>query len=441
MFRRLHFAVTHNAGVALPRQTDLLAVKLDDRYLVECKWRARPVDIADLDSLRSRLGRTTADVVGVLISMSGFGSEAIEAVRHERKQPILLISSDELRSIEASPALLLDLLYRKREALVRDAHVLVDEPRRTHRSTPLPYPESPRRFRTLSNDESGLTDFAGGFTAVVFVDSVTDVDWTTSLGHGVSLDIRLPTENESGIVEALDTLVDLGWVTDDGRWSIQQQRREWHGLGMQSLMEALPQWQHRADHHSEQVAYVDNCDGGFYSLMAYIDADKRRRTRTANLSFQLDGAPLDLTPWQQLSRTLGVHEGLRVRPHDELAVHAVRVADRSVPVTVRGWIVEDDWVSDDNGDAWAVGVVVNNPFVRGSTNLSKIDAPDGTEALGESDALICSLRHHHPVDEVQDRYYLSRLEWAWTADVLVCAPQVDWPDRRLRDVDIAPRGH
>lgn len=37
LFRRHHFAVTINPGIARPRQTDVLATRVAEHYLVECK--------------------------------------------------------------------------------------------------------------------------------------------------------------------------------------------------------------------------------------------------------------------------------------------------------------------------------------------------------------------------------------------------------------------
>lgn len=429
LFRRSHFAVTENSQVATPRQTDLFVVKLNDRYLVECKWLNKPATIEDLDSLRNRLGRTSADVIGILISMGGFSKEVLNEVRLRRREPVLLFSSEELRQAEQSPQLLLDLLYRKREALSQHAEVLLDQPRQLRRTAELPYPRSPKRFRSVAGVESQVTEFAGGFSSTAFVDSVTDVDWTTSLGRGVSFDVELPVLDEADVITALNTMVDLGWVTGGGRWSIQQLSREWHGLGIESLMEELPRWEHRVEHHSEQFLYVDNCDGGFYTFHADLGAHRQRMARRASLSFLLDGVPLDPAPWQQLCRTLGVHEGLRFRPLDHPGVSTVLFTPRHdrerVDVTVAGWIVGNDWRQDDDPEGWATGVLIANPFHPG--NATAIAPPEGAASLTEGETLICTLKQHHPIADVQDNYFLSRIEWAWTADAFICSPQVDWP--------------
>ena len=78
IFRAHHFTVLRGPGVARPRQTDVLAVRPPDRYLIECKWRSRPADIADLDNLRSRLRRT---VVSTKVVCDGPGEQRAENVK------------------------------------------------------------------------------------------------------------------------------------------------------------------------------------------------------------------------------------------------------------------------------------------------------------------------------------------------------------------------
>lgn len=73
---------------------------MDDRYLIECKWRGKPATINDMDALRSRLQRTGLDVVGVLVSMNGFTEEVKIDARYQRQQPVLLLSAKELRDLE-----------------------------------------------------------------------------------------------------------------------------------------------------------------------------------------------------------------------------------------------------------------------------------------------------------------------------------------------------
>jgi len=73
--RSAGFRTTTNAGAARPRQTDMYAQGDGVDLLVEAKDRERKVDVSDVDAMRSRLRRTTADVVGVIFTTSGLREE------------------------------------------------------------------------------------------------------------------------------------------------------------------------------------------------------------------------------------------------------------------------------------------------------------------------------------------------------------------------------
>src|SRR5438477_5298867 len=70
LFRLENFVIEPGARVARPRQTDLLAKSERSTYLIETKWQRRVADVSDVDALRSRLSRTEANVIGLLISVS-----------------------------------------------------------------------------------------------------------------------------------------------------------------------------------------------------------------------------------------------------------------------------------------------------------------------------------------------------------------------------------
>jgi hypothetical protein len=87
----------------------VLASKAGEVYLVECKWRSDKANVDDIDSLRSRLRRTNGGVVGILVSFNGFSgsSELSAAGRFET---------------------LADLLWRKKDALLTDGRLILEEP-------------------------------------------------------------------------------------------------------------------------------------------------------------------------------------------------------------------------------------------------------------------------------------------------------------------------
>ncbi len=302
LFRRNRFEVRLNPGTALPRQTDLLAVRGTDRYLIECKWRSNAADINDIDSLRARL-RRTAGATGLMISMGGFSGTAVSDVSAHREQPVLLLSGAELRSIGRDSAGLLDLLWRKREALFTDGQALVDEPTERRRAVERsPLPSSAARFVVGSGEPASAIDFGGQFGQIAFALELQDIDWVPASGNGVTLDVRLPALTEEGIPDLLSKLADLGWASPDACWSVQQRRAVWHGFGAAAFAEAFPHWRSRATgdeaHDSEEFCYVDRCSGGFYSLTATISAHESRWAHSVMLSFQFQGIPLDPMPFR-----------------------------------------------------------------------------------------------------------------------------------------------
>lgn len=428
-FRVRHFTVILNARAASPRQTDLLAVKLDDRYLIECKWQNKPATIEDVDALRARLSRTRPDIVGVLISMEGFTNTATDDVQARRHQPILLLSGSELRELEngfhgSLPA----LLYRKREALLRDASVLLDgRPARPEPGPGIPYPQPELHFSSVEGGiRTNVIDCRGQFEPVTFSHKLVDIDWTPATGTGVSLDLQLDFDDEAEVLHGLDILLDHGWVSEDGRWSIHQAERTWHGIGLEALVGQIPQWRDRAHHHSEQIAYIDRCDGGFYSIVMDISASEDRRVSYMELSFQLVGMPLDSSPLLHLCRALGVYEGIHIRPLKKRSRRLWHPGPARIEVAARWHVVADDWVSDAAKDPWVTGIVVGNPFLEGG-EPGLVELPHKLAALRTSEFLICDLRHHHPQSYRPSSYFLHHFEWSWAGERMVCRPVADYP--------------
>jgi hypothetical protein len=120
---RAGFEVHANPRTAKPRQTDIYARRSSCDYLIEAKFRKAPVDVSDIDALRSRLGRTPGDVVGCLFSLSDYRSTAINAVADNRTREILLFNAAEIQYLARSPATLPRLVEEKRVSLRVQARV------------------------------------------------------------------------------------------------------------------------------------------------------------------------------------------------------------------------------------------------------------------------------------------------------------------------------
>jgi hypothetical protein len=431
LFRVNHFDVRLNPGTARPRQTDLLATKLTEVYLIECKWRSTKADIADIDSLRARLRRTHG-AIGLLIGMAGFSGTAISDVADHRDQPILLISGDELRGLAKGPSQLLELLWRKAEALRVDGNALVDEPaRRPVRAKPRAFVASPTRFTRPEREPSSVIDFGGGFGQMTFTHDLVDIDWVAAPGSGVSLDVTAPVLSEDGILDLLGKLASLGWASSEARWSIQQSSRNWHGFGAAAFASELRLWKQRAEsadaHHSEQICYLDRCPGGFYTLTSIIASDRSRWAIPTVISFQLEGIPLDTAPLLQLCRGIGVHDNLYFRPLGGRSTRTIHLPHSITGLGEPFARIVTPGTHIDPHPAWVTGIVVPNPLrqVRWKDDPSRRDAD--LYDLEEQEFLICHLSEFHPDGDGRDYVYsLEPIQRADTSEAHVYRPAARW---------------
>src|SRR4051812_33488511 len=92
LFRQAHFRVDLDAGIATPRQTDLVARYGGVWYLIEAKWQTAPADVDVFDAVFRRLQRAASSrVVGVIVSVSGFTNTVIEEAAKCRGEELVLL--------------------------------------------------------------------------------------------------------------------------------------------------------------------------------------------------------------------------------------------------------------------------------------------------------------------------------------------------------------
>jgi Restriction endonuclease len=430
IFRQAHFRVEHNPGAARPRQTDLFATYGADRFLIEAKWEKRLADIDHIDNVRSRLNRTENSVIGVIFSIAGFSQTAIEDVGGHRDRLILLFSEPELLQVLERPETLVPLLRKKREQLVVHGRVQLEAARPLWGGEPRPLTDVPgtdMRLLGLDHQELPYLTTAGEFGQFVFAQDLSDIDWVSGSGHGVSLDVSIAPYTAEGIVEVLSGLHRMGWVTERPRWSIQQSSANWHGIGARSFVAALREWEKRTKgmpdaHHTEEITYYDTCTGGYFSLTAGIAHHASRVVYSCDLSFQLVGVPLDANPIQHLYEVFDIAGPGYFRPRAERAVtHHWGTEPDAVPLEPVGYLVARDGMGGREDD-WVIGIVAKNPYrYRDESN------PDGwPELVARSDLLICDLRSHHLLTKPRESYRLFNWQTKWTSDALVTRVVADW---------------
>jgi Restriction endonuclease len=441
IFRRRHFRVVLNPGTARPRQTDLLATRGNDAYLVETKWQAAKADIDDVDTLFTRLDAVHSGVVGLMISFTGFSATAIERTEQQSDRPVLLMTGAELEQVIHWDEDIAHLLARKKAYLLTHRRALLATARRRGDSpTTDGLVAAPAEFVFPDASRARWIAGKGDFGEFTFVQELPDIDWNWPDGRGVTLDMPVPVYDQGGILDLLHHLSNMGWASDDARWSIQQSSTNWHGLGARDFAEALKDWKGRykgiRTHHSEEFCYFDKCEDGFYCLTSNLAAHKVRAASYTMLSFQLAGVPLDAAAYRELSRTFDVGYQCYFRPMKRRSVkRRWHLTDpyrlMLEPVAL---IVERDEVFNYKRE-WVRGLAAKNPFFKPGSTLAEREPGWMPSHVFDSELLICALRSWHPLDDHPHRYQLCGCESARTADAVIVRPIADWLDD-----DDEPRG-
>jgi hypothetical protein len=446
LFKQRHYRVALNPGTARPRQTDLLAIRGSDVYLIETKWRKSKANIDDVDSLFARLAAAPANVVGLMVSYSGFTAGAIERVEERSDRPVLLLTGIELEQLVERDDNLPNLLVQKKTFLLTHRKASFAAAR-GHRDTVSSggLAVAPASFVLLDGSRAQWIACRGGFGEFTFAQELPDIDWVPGEGRGVALDMPVTIYDQNGVLDLLTHLSGMGWSTDYARWSIQQSFTNWHGLGASAFAEALQGWQMRykgiETHHSEEFCYFDKCEGGFYCLTAKISAHKSRWATHSMLSFHLSGIPFDTDPFKELYRTFDVGQPCYFRPLKRRSVKSrMNLAkEYRLPLKPVAFVVEKDSVFGDEQD-WVRGLVAKNPFYRSESTLAERKPRWLHPYIFDSELLICDLRSWHPLAEPKPGYELWGFESARTADAVVIRPVAEWPDRDEGPTEeIAPR--
>jgi hypothetical protein len=449
MFQAQHFRVEKKARAAKPRQIDLFATRGDEVYLIETKWRKDPANIDDIDSLFTRLEAVPPSVTGLLVSYAGFTDEVLQRVKDKSHRPILLISGVELEAALGWSGNFIGLLRRKKEALLVNRNVLIETepPRRgtTQKVTPTDLPASKTEFLFPNGDRSPILCSGGEFGRFAFVSEMPDIDWHSSGGWGVTVDIAVPLQGQNDFLALIQLMAQTGWVSTEGNWNIQQATRNWHGFGTKTLCEALHGWRKRYEgletHHTEELCYFDEIEEGYYTLTAAISADSRRIVWRAELSFQLVGIPLDIKPLQELCERFGIHEHIHFRPRNEKSVTRSRPPRNAKrrQVTPVAFVVArpDSEILKD--EEWIVGIVIDNPFILKEGPKRKPWPKWAPDMLRDSEYLICSLRSWHQVDSIgKYGYEFWDFESSWTSDALLVRALADWRDEDSDGEEVPP---
>lgn len=430
LFGHEHFRVDRENLSSNGRQVDLFLTRGQLRLLVETKWTKRATTIDEVDQLLTRLEGSPPNVVGLLVSMSGFSRTAIKRVEANARRPIVLLSGDEIDELVERGNGLHALVIWKLDHLIR-YHSVEFGP---HLASPAPWlselPEAGIQIFTPEGDELPYWESFGGFHGIIHSIGLSNVEW--GLGT-VAIDFSVGLDDAAGLVELLKRLAQAGWMTHDGVWRIEQSAASWNGFASAELARQLAGWTDRYRgtqmHHTEQLIYLDHFDDGLFTLTADVSASSHRWVRWCSLSFLLPGVPLDTSPFEALTIDLPVLNNPKFRgvgPTFHASGPIRRRGAAAVPQTPLAHLARHNTMFGDqpaDAPAWVEGVILRDPL-RHATSARRIGIGLPADSLGSA---LCWLpQQHHLTDRLL--YEPLHVSSVRTSDTQVVRIKSDWLD-------------
>jgi Restriction endonuclease len=430
LFKRGYFKTERASRAAGRRQLDLVASRRGGVvYMVEAKWKKRPLAVGDLDGLYARLDGTAPSTVGVLISPSGFQRGVVTEIIEKKQRPVLLLGPEELVAALDDPRSLARTLQRKHDHFMTTGEVLVGS-NDADINDPASSTWGLRQPQLVDGNGLPLRWIRsdGGFGEFVFSQELTDIDWVPAGGRGVSLDLQPALHSETDLIELVDELVQGGWLSVGATWTIEQFNASWHGLGWSTFVESIGSSNQRYQevdhvHHREEYCLTDSLDGQLLVLSGDISARRERVCFHSNLCFHLQGVPLDVEPFTHLAEVLGDEGFLHWRPTAERSLASAGFRGEHLLLEPVAYVVEED-PDDEREPVWVRGLVVANPF--GGERPDHVGEWGWPAGLTETALVLCSLGQWHPWRDVPEAYELRNVEWAHTTDFAVVRVVADW---------------
>ncbi|HWX83977.1 MAG TPA: restriction endonuclease [Xanthobacteraceae bacterium] len=437
--RSAGFTVTANARVAKPRQTDLFAERDEIALLVEAKDRKRKVDVGDVDALRSRLNRTSPDIIGAIFSTSGLTRGAIEAIEADRRREIIAFIDAEMEWLRSGSQNLNTLLERKRSELrIRGRAWFSSEISLEFVGVKLP--PSSVEFRIGKQVKpyfESRSSFGGSFYSLQLPDS----GWAGVGSEGARLSIKLTLNTYEDLRNILGYLQQRFGLSSNGMFWIQQTESCWHGVGAENFLQAVKGWSERYAqscaknfHHSEEFSYFDQFRDGWIEVSAQQRVDWEENGEPAppifyysDLVIQLPGVPVDVSPFVKLCQFTR-NEWAQFQYIGQRWTSRTRLRKSRV-LNVVGLILDKERhpyrLSEERV---VVGVIARNPFYRKKSLPKELLRPGVAplDQLTETELILCSLRHWHGEGDVVDYYLLQGFEVTTGAVSGIIRPTGTW---------------
>ena len=423
------FDVRINPKTARPRQTDLLAIRDSQHYLIEAKWRKRSVDVADVDDLRMRLSRIPSDFVGCIFNMAGYTSGAIQQVESDRTREILLFNAAEINSIFTARFAVHELIRRKREILRIKGRVWFDDSKPELSVCSRNFPRPGREFRTKTGAAT-LVAFPSDNDETTFF---LDIPETGAIDTFVSMELRLAIHDTAELANVFETIQNTVGLSDQGSFSIQQLSYAWYGFGVQNFLDAIGNWEKRysdarlkSPHHSEDLVFFDRSGSTLIALTSRQRVGDSTFLHASELKIQLPGIPVDLSKFQELARRTG-----NPNAHFQTSLGSGLQSAHFKAGKVR-LMPHSKIVSIDRGEEWVSGIVAKNPF---TTNRMKRLAENLGESfprhLSEPKHLLCTVDDWFLLRDGVSNLSVRSVFGTWIGHVPVLNVRCTWEEPAL----------
>ncbi len=424
------FTVHFNPRTARPRQTDLLAIRESQHFLIEAKWRKRAIDVGDVDDLRMRLNRVPSDFVGCIFNMSGYSSRAIEQVASDRTREILLFNAAEINSIFADRFEIRELIRHKREKLRVDGRVWFDDSRPESSASRKNFPPPCQAFRT----KTGAAPLVAGPShndKTVFCLQIPETGGRAAV---VSSALRLAIRHTAELADVLAAIQQTVGLSEQGAFSIQQLSHAWHGFGAQNFLDAIENWEQRysdaklkSPHHSEDLVFLDRSGVALIALTSRQRVGDSTFLHSSELEIQLPGVPVDPSKIQDLARKTG-NPDAHFQTNSGSGLHSAHFKAGQLKLVPHSKIVTSNL-----GDEWVCGVVAKNPF---TVNRMKRLAGDLGEFfprhLSEPEYLLCAVSDQYLLRDEVSNLSVRSVFGTWIGHVPVLNVRCTWEEHVLR---------
>jgi Restriction endonuclease len=220
ILRSAGFEVTPNAKAASPRQTDLFARSDSVDLLIEAKNRKHKIDVSDVDALRSRLNRTSFDVVGAIFTTSGITRGAVKLIESDRRREVLVFVKEEVERLRRGDQNVRTLIDRKRNELRVHGKAWFGPTLRSEFLT-VRLPSENVEFQ-IGDAVAPYFESRSSLSGAYYSLEMPDPGWGGFGGEGARLSISLPLSTARDLRNIMGYLHERFGLSKNGIFSIHQ---------------------------------------------------------------------------------------------------------------------------------------------------------------------------------------------------------------------------